>query len=97
MINNHTFFELDLKKALHSDASDRVSFGMERSLFKLMKLRGGLSQNIKAVNTNRHYALGLGLFYKHKPMNAKFAIDFAYLITELENFYHVGLKFSRLK
>jgi hypothetical protein len=87
-------FEADLNKVLYKDLSDRFSFGMENVLFSMLLLRAGFSQNINAEETNRNYFIGLGVEHEIAPANLKAGLDFAYIINEFQNFYHLGLKVS---
>ncbi len=82
--------EVNLRKARKNDTHDRFTLGLEQSLFSLVALRTGMSQNIDADQTNRQYSLGLGV--THKLLVVRFAADFAYVINDIDNFFHAGLR-----
>lgn len=86
--------ELDVNKSLYLDTNDRIYTGVEKTLFQMMALRGGFSQNFNASEVNRQYALGLGIMHQLKNPPIRFGIDFAYLINDLHNFFHVGLNLA---
>lgn len=82
--------EVNLRKALKNDTHDRFILGLEQSLLSLVVLRAGMSQNIDADETNRHYSLGLGV--TQKLLVVRFAADFAYVMNDIDNFFHAGLR-----
>ncbi|MBN2011614.1 hypothetical protein JW960_19945 [candidate division KSB1 bacterium] len=88
-------FEFNLRSGLHDDTSDRFYLGAERDLFNLIALRGGFSQNVNSANVNRNYTAGFGIGRAIKPMMMKIDLDFAYVINDFQNFYHIGLKLER--
>ena len=93
--NRNMTIELNFKNSLHQDTNDRVYIGVEQKIISMLKLRGGYSNNVNAIYPNRHYALGFNVSHKYKPLLMKFSLDFAYIIHDLSNFYHIGLKITR--
>lgn len=90
VVNRDLNFELNLKKSSHLDTEDRLFFGLERRVFPFFKLRGGMNQSIGSAEVGRSYALGFSLAHEIGRIPLDFSLDFAYLINELQNFYHIS-------
>jgi len=90
VVNRGLNFELNLKKSLHLDTEDRLFFGLERRVFSFLELRGGMNQNLGSAEVGRGYALGFSLAQEFERIPLDFSLDFAYLINELQNFYHIS-------
>lgn len=89
-VHKNLILEVNARKALHHDLHDRLTLGLEHTLFALLTLRSGVSQNIDSDESNRHYSLGLGI--SHKLLLLRFATDLAYVINDIDDFFHVGIR-----
>ncbi len=90
--NRNLTAEINLQKSISDETSDRLSLGLEKSLFSIMALRLGFSQNIAASEAREQIAFGTGIKQKIPLTPLDFSLDFAYLLSEINNFYHVGLR-----
>ena len=87
-----TLFELDLRKATHTDVRDRVAFGAEQILFEMLALRAGYAQNLDAAHVERDVTVGGGLALTLPRTGLRVGLDLAYVISELQNFLHVSFR-----
>lgn len=80
----------DLRKALHTDTSNRFYIGAEMIPIPSVVLRAGFSNNLGTADLNRRWSFGLGLV-KGITENYTVAINAAYRIGNIENLLRFGL------
>lgn len=82
--------EFNLEKATSRSAADRLSIGMQQTFLSFLTVRGGISQRLDGAERNRQYSFGGSL--NQGLSKLRMTVDFAYLITDIDNFFHIGLR-----
>ncbi len=90
-INTQSTVSIDWEKALYDDVNDKLHLGTEVTLFKVIMCRGGMWQNMDAVE-NRNYSLGMGLNVATRTMGIQF--DFAYLFNDFAHTPRISLSLT---
>lgn len=73
----------DLKKSLYRDTDDHIRIGVEKTLFAMLFIRGGLHAPLStAADLNYHCGLGIA---RAAFRQAKVGLDMAYVMDDMEN------------
>jgi len=73
----------DLQKSLYRDTEDHVRIGVEKTLFSMLSLRGGLHSPLStAADLDYHCGLGIA---RTAFRQAKVGLDMAYVMDNIEN------------
>lgn len=83
----------DLRKALHDDTANRAYIGIEKSAFRVLKLRAGFSNNLGTADLNRRWSFGLTLLQQIMD-NYTIGMNAAYRVGSIENLFRFGLDVS---
>lgn len=81
-VTRSLLFAVAYEKSLARDTYDKLNAGFEGRIFKLIALRGGISQEL-STDAPRKYALGLGIIGSTSRFSVNF--DFAYQFYHLAN------------
>jgi hypothetical protein len=73
----------DMEKSLYSDTQNHVRIGIEKTLFSMLYVRGGLHTPL-STETALDYHCGLGIS-KTAFKQARVGMDMAYVMDEMEN------------
>jgi hypothetical protein len=73
----------DLEKSLYRDTQNHVRIGIEKTLFSMLYVRGGLHAPL-STETALNYHCGLGIS-RTAFKQAKVGLDMAYVMDEMEN------------
>ncbi len=86
-------FGFEYQPGLYEDVSDRVTMGLEATLWKMLKPRVGFAQNFKATESNRWITAGLGLDFQTASFGPIKQIKFGYthLFHDIDHSPRVGL------
>ena len=87
-----TLFEVDLRKAIYADQVDRVYLGVERPFLGMLKLRGGMAQNLEAEQ-DRSLSAGFGMDFNLGPV--PMGVDLAYTSAEIGDSFAFSVRWVR--
>jgi len=80
----------DLRKALHTDTSNRFYIGAEMTIIPGAVLRAGFSNNLGTADLNRRWSFGMSLI-RGVLENYTVGINAAYRVGNIENLLRFGL------
>jgi len=88
---------LDVQKGLYADQKDRVSLGLEKQLFEILWLRGGIYQIID-YHDFRIWTMGFGLKHGHKGYLFSLNYHFEYadedaILFNSQQSFDIGIDF----